>query len=72
MAEPQHFRWVASITYRTDNGPIDVDYCFEELGGLHALVERGPDWNALEQIVVRLNPHRATYPDDPVERSKER
>ena len=67
MAEgTEHFRWLATATYRSENGPIEVDHYFEGVEELHTLIERGPDWNALEIIVVRLNPKRATYPGDTV------
>jgi hypothetical protein len=65
--EMEHLRWIAIVTYRSDGGPIEVDHHFEELDELQALIERGPDWNTIETIVVRLNPHRAVYPDDTVE-----
>ncbi|NEV75542.1 hypothetical protein DYI24_00405 [Rhodopseudomonas sp. BR0C11] len=28
---------------------------FEELEDLDEIVERGPDWNTIEEIVIRLN-----------------
>jgi hypothetical protein len=56
---PEDLRWLAVITYRSPNGPIDVDHHFEEMGELHSIVERGPDWNEIERIEVRLNPARA-------------
>ncbi len=69
---PNDFRWVATVTYRSKKGPIDVDHCFEELADLHSLIERGPDWNTIEEIFVRLNPRRAAYPDDTVEKAADR
>jgi hypothetical protein len=39
---------------------------------LHALIERGPDWNTIDTIVVRLNPNRTNYPDDTVEAAEQR
>jgi hypothetical protein len=47
-------RWHATIIYRSDSGPVDVEHDFEELAELHNLVERGPNWNAIERITVRL------------------
>jgi hypothetical protein len=47
-------RWVATIYYRSDKGMIDVEYVFEELEELQGLVERGPDWNTIDKIEVRL------------------
>lgn len=47
-------RWHATIHYRSDAGNIDVEHDFEEIDDLHAIVERGPDWNAIDRIVVTL------------------
>ena len=52
----EHLRWIAIVTYRSTSGPIEVDHHFEELEELHALIERGPDWNTIDTIVVRSNP----------------
>ena len=49
-----HFRWHATINYRT--GPeeyLAVEHDLEELEDLHDLVERGPDWDTIDEIVVR-------------------
>jgi hypothetical protein len=46
-------RWMAEITYRDGTEPQVV--AFEEIADLHDIVERGPNWNAIEQIVVTLN-----------------
>jgi hypothetical protein len=31
MDEPEHFRWIAVVTYRAEAGPIEIDHHFEEL-----------------------------------------
>ena len=46
-------RWMAEITYRNGDPPYIVD--FEEITDLHDLIEMGPNWNVIEQIVVTLN-----------------
>jgi hypothetical protein len=46
-------RWMAEISYNDDK-PTDV-VAFEELFELQDIVERGPNWNTIEQIVVTLN-----------------
>ena len=69
---PEHLRWIAVVTYRSESGPIEVDHHFEELEELHTLVERGPDWNTIVSIVVTLNPERATYPDGTIEAAEQR
>lgn len=66
-----HARWIATVTYRTDNGPSDVDHHIEELEELHDLIERGPDWNAILKIEIVLNPKRRLY-SDTVEQSATR
>jgi hypothetical protein len=70
--EREDFRWLAVVTYRSECGPIHVDHHFQELEELHDLIERGPDWNTIEEIVVRLNPRRADYPGDTVQKAAER
>jgi hypothetical protein len=70
--EPEHLRWIAVVTYRSESGPIEVDHHFEELEELHTLIERGPDWNTIVSIVVTLNPERAQYPGDTVEAAERR
>ncbi len=47
-------RWTAIAWYRTDAGLIDVEHCFEELDMLHMLIERGPDFYAIDRIEIRL------------------
>lgn len=46
-------RWTATVWYRTDAGLIDVAHTFEELDMLHNLVERGPDFYAIDRIEIR-------------------
>jgi hypothetical protein len=41
-SEPEHFRWVAVVTYRAEAGPIEIDHHFEELEELQGIIERGP------------------------------
>jgi hypothetical protein len=61
-------RSMAEITYRNGDDPAVVQ--FEELAELHDLVEMGPNWNEIEQIVVTLNlpsvtPRREETEDGP-------
>jgi hypothetical protein len=51
--DPLH-RWHAVVGYRTDNGVVDVHHDLEELGEIEKLVERGPDWNTITEIVITL------------------
>lgn len=49
-------RWKATIYYRSDElGTIDVEHGIEELDELYDIVERGPDWNTIDRIVVVLD-----------------
>lgn len=48
---PPH-RWMAEIYYH--DAPMEI-VTFEELEELHDIVERGPDWNTIDRIVVSLN-----------------
>lgn len=47
-------RWQAVVYYRSENGLVDVTHEIEELGELEHLVEAGPDWNAIDEIEIRL------------------
>ena len=47
-------RWHATIYYRSETGGVDVDHDIEEIEDLHDIVERGPDWHAIDKIVITL------------------
>ncbi len=49
-------RWAATIWYRTDRGCglCGVTHDIEEIEELQNLVERGPDWRAIEKIEIEL------------------
>ena len=51
------FRWKAVITYRTDGGPVEVEHDLMELSDLHDLVEHGPHWDTVIQVVVTRANH---------------
>ena len=68
----EHFRWIAVVSYRSQNGLIEVDHHFEEISELDEIVERGPDWNTIDSITIRLNPRRTAYPGDTVEEAERR
>lgn len=57
-----HFRWLATVTYATETGPSDIDHAFMELDDLHDLIERGPSWDCIEKITIRLNRKRCPNP----------
>jgi hypothetical protein len=69
--DAQHARWLATATYRSNLGPTEVDYQFEELSELQSLIERGPHWDALERIEIILNPHRVAHPGLTVEAAED-
>jgi hypothetical protein len=46
-------RRMAEISYRDDTATAVI--AFEELYELHDIVERGPNWNTIERVVVTLN-----------------
>lgn len=49
-------RWKATIYYRSDDlGLVDVEHGIEELDELQDIVERGPNWNTIDRIVVTLD-----------------
>ncbi len=45
-------RWAATAHYRADSGLIDVTHDLDEIADLHDLVERGPHWDTIDQIVI--------------------
>lgn len=47
-------RWRATVVYLSEAGSIDVEHHIEELVELQDLVERGPDWNAIDKIEIVL------------------
>jgi hypothetical protein len=48
-------RWRATVTYRTDSGPLDVVHDLAEIAELHDLVEHGPHWDTIIEIrIVRV------------------
>jgi hypothetical protein len=47
-------RWCATIYYRGNAGLVDVEHEIEELEELAALVERGPHWDTVDRIEIRL------------------
>lgn len=46
-------RWMAEITYRDGSAP--TLHRFEEIEDLDELIERGRDWNDIDQITITLN-----------------
>lgn len=56
MSKHTDQRWRAVIVYRLDaSEKVDVEHFFEEISDLEEIVERGPDWNAIESISINLN-----------------
>jgi hypothetical protein len=45
-------RWMAEIIYT--HGGCDI-FRMEELEEIDEIVERGPDWNTIDRIVITLN-----------------
>ena len=49
-------RWRATVFYRTESGPLDIEHDLDELADLHDKVEAGPHWDTIIRIeVVRIN-----------------
>jgi hypothetical protein len=54
MPKPvRSYRWMAEISYLTGRPTETVS--FEEIADLDNIIELGPDWNEIDQIVVTLN-----------------
>lgn len=47
-------RWNVIIWYRTAKGLNGVEHDVEELAEIEAMVERGPDWRAIDRIEITL------------------
>jgi hypothetical protein len=45
-------RWLATVIYRTEGGPVDVQHDIEELDEIAMLVEAGPHWDAIDRIEI--------------------
>lgn len=48
-------RWRAVVTYFSEDGNVDVEHFIEELADIHDVIERGPNWYAIKDIVITLN-----------------
>ena len=46
-------RWEVTAHYRTDGNLVGLRFSVEELGEVHDIIEQGPDWQALDSIVIR-------------------
>jgi hypothetical protein len=57
----QPLRWRAVIDFRNGSRTVAT---IEEIEELHPIVERGPDWNTIDKIVITLN-RRSDDSDDP-------
>jgi hypothetical protein len=60
-------RWQATVSYRTNDGPIEVEHDIAELTDLDALVERGPHWGT----VIGINVVPVGVPDLTIEQAGE-
>jgi hypothetical protein len=58
-------RWMAEITYVTDR-PMQLAV-FEEIEDLDEIIERGPDWNEIEEIKITLNRPTALATKEPTD-----
>ena len=47
-------RWKAVLSYTSPSGSSVQTVTFEEIAELHDIIERGPDWNELDQCVITL------------------
>jgi hypothetical protein len=67
----EDLRWIVRVSYRGNLGVLDNEFHVEEFTELQEIIERGPDWNCIIDIVITLNPKRRAY-DDTVEQAAER
>ncbi|PCI53499.1 MAG: hypothetical protein COB36_12250 [Alphaproteobacteria bacterium] len=62
-------RWVATVNYRHDLGPVDVEYFIEELDEISEIIEGGPHWDCVIDISIKFNRHAGDMPSLTVEES---
>ncbi|TBD37726.1 MULTISPECIES: hypothetical protein [Rhizobium] len=55
MTDATDKRWKVSITYRYDDGPRKTVFFIEEMTELAAIIEHGPDWNAMVDCRITYN-----------------
>lgn len=54
MSEPiALFRWIAAITYRHDDRDETRIVSFEEIYELHDIIEAGPNFYAIKDVVIK-------------------
>ena len=54
-------RWSVTASYRLGDDKFDVkQHTITELSELDELIEKGPSWEALDQIVIKYNGQRLT------------
>lgn len=60
-------RWIANITFRTEDGSVTDTQFFEEMEELHNIIEEGPNFYVIESVTLTINPLRRIryYPDTP-------
>ena len=47
-------RWLAVVTYRTEEGTVSTEHEIEELDEIDEIIEQGPSWIALDDIKITL------------------
>ena len=52
--DPNQRRWSATVTFKTEIGPVDTEYYFNEWHEFGEMIEQGADWYAIDKIEVRL------------------
>lgn len=53
-APEEQKRWSAELVYRDAGGGSWSLVTFEEISGLHDIIEQGPDWNTLVSCTITL------------------
>ena len=58
MEDDTIIRWHAEVFYRTEkHGLCNVEWDLEELSDIEQLVESGPHWDTIDQIVIKRVNH---------------
>lgn len=48
--------WIATVTYSSELGNLDVDYGVNDLEDLHAVIKQGTGYGVILSILVERNP----------------
>jgi hypothetical protein len=54
-------RWLAKVTYKSDNGPIGINYLFDDVEELTDLVEAAQERDRIIEIEILLSENESQH-----------